>query len=86
MENLKLYVGVHCEFVDGKAYFKIDTTKGMTLKELQSVLVGGINLAIRGEKTPELQGKTLRELISFMEQELINIESFKDAYIGIDRN
>ena len=86
MENLKLYVGVHCEFVDGKVYYKIDTTKGMTVKDLQSVLVGGLNLAIRGEKTPELQGKILREIISFMEQELINVESFEDAHIVIDRN
>lgn len=83
MENQKLYVGVHCEFVDEKVHFKIDTTQGMTLKDLQSVLVGGLNLAIRGEKTPKLQGKALREIISYMEQELINVESFKDAHIGI---
>ena len=83
MEKDKLYVGIHCESVDGKLHFNIDVTKGMTLNDLQSVLTGGLNLAIRGEKTPELQGKALREIISFMEQELINVESFKDAHIKI---
>lgn len=85
MENQKLYVGVHCEFVEQKIQFKIDTTKGMTLGDLQSVLVGALNLSIRGEKTPELQGKRLREIISFMESELIDVDSFKDAYIGIPK-
>jgi hypothetical protein len=42
-------------------------------------LVGGLNLAIRGEKTPELQGKRLKEIISIMESELIDINSFDDA-------
>lgn len=79
MENIKLYVGVHVEIKDGKAYISIEAAKGMALSEMQSVLVGGLNLAIRGEKTPELQGKRLKEIISIMESELIDINSFDDA-------
>ena len=85
METIKLYVGVHAEIKEGKMYFRIDTTEGMTLSDLQSVLVGGLNLSIRGEKSPELQGRKLKEIISFMESELVDVNSFNDAHIDVPK-
>jgi len=81
----KYYVGINCEYIDGKYNFSIDTTKEMTVDELYSVLVGGINLVIRCEKTPELQGKRLWEIIQHMERELINVDSFRDVYINLPK-
>lgn len=83
METTKLYVGVHAEITEGKVYFKIDATEGIVLSDLQKILVGGLNLSIRGERTPELQGKKLREIIYFMESEFVNVDSFNDVHIGV---
>jgi len=79
----KFYVGVTAEIKEGKVYFNIDTTKGITLKEIQSVLAGGLNLTIKGVGSPEDQFKTYKEIVRHMESELFNDESFKDAHIGI---
>lgn len=85
MENNNLYVGVHVEFIDNRAHFKIDATKGISLKELQSVLVGGLNLSIRGEGSPEEQYSTFKKIVHHMEDELFNDDSFKDLHIGVKK-
>jgi hypothetical protein len=53
----------------------------MSLDEITSVLCGGLALSIRGKQTPELQGEALRAVISYLESEFVNTESFCDAYI-----
>jgi hypothetical protein len=83
MENNKLYVGVHVEFIDDKAYFKIDATKGISLQDMQAVLVGGLNLTLRCENSEEEQFKKLKQITRHMESELFNDDSFKDLHIGI---
>jgi hypothetical protein len=85
MENNKLYVGVHVEFKDNKAYFKIDSTKGISLQDMQAVLAGGLNLTIRCENSEEEQYKSLKKITRHMESELFNDESFKDLHIGIKK-
>jgi hypothetical protein len=81
MEYEKFYVGTTVEFRDGKYHFQLDTTKGMLLQEIRAVLVGAINLTIRGEETPEKQAIALKSVISYMEEEFINVESFNDVYV-----
>jgi hypothetical protein len=86
MENNTLYVGVHVEFIDDKAYFKLDTTKGISLVDIQSVLVGGLNLTIRCEDSEEEQFKKLKQITRHMESELFNDSSFKDLHNGIKKD
>lgn len=85
MENNSLYVGVHVDFIDNRAHFKIDATKGISLEQMQAVLVGGLNLSIRGEDNPEEQYKTFKKIVRHMENELFNDDSFKDLHIGIKK-
>ena len=66
---------------DGKFFYDVLSKKDMSLDEITSVLCGGLALSIRGKETPELQGETLRAVISYLESEFVNTESFADAYI-----
>lgn len=83
MENEKISIAVHFELKDGRYHITIDTMKGMSLVTVQSMLVGALNLTIRGEETPERQAQTLRQIVRFMENELINGNSFEDAKFPI---
>ena len=65
----------------GKFFYDISAKKGMTIDEITSVLCGGIALSIRGKQTPELQSEALRAVISYLESEFVNTESFADVYI-----
>ena len=79
MEN-KLFVGVSVTIKDGRYFFDVIADKSMDFMDIRSVLVGGVALSIRGEKTPELQAKAMREVISHLESEFINPDSFDDLY------
>ena len=81
VEENKLSVAVEVTIRDGKFFYDVSAKKGMTLDEITSVLCGGLALSIRGKKTPELQGEALRAVISYLESEFVNTESFADAYI-----
>lgn len=78
-----LYVGVHTELKDGRAFYYLDTTKEMSLSEVRAVLTGGLALTIKGIENPEEQYKTFKEVVRFMESELFNDNSFKDLHIRI---
>lgn len=80
---MKLNVIVNAEIKDNKVYYSIDASQGINLKEMQAVLVGGLNLSIKGEKTPELQYQTFKNIVRHMESELFNDESFKDIHIKV---
>ena len=49
------------------------------IDDIMSVLCGGIALSIRSRETPELQAKTLRDIIGHLESEFINVDSFSDV-------
>ena len=79
----KLYVGVHTEFKDGRAFYHFDGTKGISLSEARAILVGGLTLTIKGIENPEEQYKTFKEVVRFIEGELFNDDSFKDLNVGV---
>ena len=79
----KLYVGVHTEFKDGRAFCYLNSSKEMSLSDVRAVLVGGLTLTIKGIENPEEQYKTFKEVVRFIESELFNDDSFKDLYVGI---
>ena len=79
----KLYVGVHAEIKDGKIFYYLDATSGMSLLDASSVLVGGLTLTIKGIENPEEQYHTFKQVVRHIEGELFNDESFKDLHIGI---
>ena len=80
-EENQLSVAVEVTVQDGKFFYDISAKKSMSLNEITSVLCGGLVLSIRGKETPELQGEALRAVISYLESEFVNTESFADAYI-----
>ncbi len=79
MEN-KMFVGVSVEVKDGRFFFDIMADKGLYMEDIRSILVGGVALSIRSEKTPELQAKVLKDVISHLESEFIDPDSFNDLY------
>ena len=81
MEENKLKVIVEVDIKDGNYLFDISATNSLSIEEIRSILVGGVCLTIHGEKTPKDQSKALKEVIDYMEQDFIDIDSFKDAYV-----
>jgi hypothetical protein len=79
MEN-KMFVGVSVEVKDGRYFFDIMADKGLYMEDVRSILVGAVALSIRSEKTPELQAKVLKDVISHLESEFIDPDSFNDLY------
>jgi hypothetical protein len=78
----KMFVGVSVTVKDGRYYFDIMADKGLYMEDIRSILVGGVALSIRGEKTPELQAKAMKDVISHLESEFINPDSFDDLYVN----
>ena len=74
-------VGVSVTIKDGRFFFDIMADKGMDMEDIRSILVGGVALSIRSEKTPELQANAIREVIEHLESEFINPDSFNDLYV-----
>lgn len=81
MEQTKLKVSVEVTVNDGKFYYDISAQEGMDIDDIRAVLCGGVALSIRGEETPKLQAEALRDVVSYLESEFINVESFSDVNI-----
>jgi hypothetical protein len=81
MEN-KHTVCVSVEKKDNRYFFDIMADKTLDLQDIRSILVGGLSLSIRGEETPELQAKAIKDIIKFLELEFINPDSFDDLYVN----
>jgi hypothetical protein len=79
MEEEKLSVTVDVTLKDNKFFYNIMAMKGMNMDDIMSVLCGGLALSIRSRETPELQAKTLRDIIGHLESEFINVDSFSDV-------
>jgi hypothetical protein len=80
----KMFVGVSVTIKDGRFFFDIMADKGLSLEDIRSILVGGVALSIRSEKTPELQAKVMRSVVDHLESEFINPDSFNDSYVNDD--
>jgi hypothetical protein len=81
MEQTKLKVSVEVTVNDGKFFYDISAQKGMDIEDIRAVLCGGVALSIRGEETPKLQAEALKDVVSYLESEFINVESFSDVNI-----
>jgi len=79
MEDIKLTVTVEVTVKDDKFFYNILAQKDMDIDSIMSILCGGVALSIRGKETPKLQAEALKEVISYLESEFINVESFSDA-------
>lgn len=82
MEETNMKVCVEVSVVDGKFLFDISAHKSLSIKDIRSILVGGVCLTIHGEKTPKEQAQALKEVIEFMEEDFISIDSFNDVSIS----
>ena len=80
----KMFVGVSVTVKDGRFFFDIMADKGLSLEDIRSILVGGVALSIRSEKTPELQAKVMRSVIDHLESEFIDPDSFNDISLKDD--
>lgn len=79
MEENKMKVCVEVSVVDEKFLFDIMAHTSLTMEDIRSILVGAVCMTIHGEKTPKDQGRVLKEVIEYMEQDFINTESFSDV-------
>lgn len=80
----KMFVGVSVTIKDGRFFFDIMANKGLSMEDIRSILVGGVALSIRSEKTPELQAKVMRSVVDHLESEFIDPDSFKDISLKDD--
>ena len=80
----KMFVGVSVTIKDGRFFFDVMADKGLSMEDIRSILVGGVALSIRSEKTPELQAKVMRSVVDHLESEFIDPDSFKDSYVNDD--
>ena len=78
----KMFVGVSVTIKDGRFFFDVMADKGLSLEDIRSILVGGVALSIRSEKTPELQAKVMRSVVDHLESEFINPDSFNDLDVN----
>jgi hypothetical protein len=81
MEVKKLKVCVEVSVADNKYQFDISAPNSLTIKEIRSILVGGVCLTIHGEKTSKDQGRALKEVIDYLKDDFIDIDSFSDVSI-----
>jgi hypothetical protein len=79
MEDMKLTVTVEVTLKDDKFFYNILAQKGMNVDEILTVLCGGVALSIRGKETPKLQAESIRDVITYLESEFINVDSFSDV-------
>ena len=78
-ENETLSVRVDMTYVGGRLNFQLFTDKGVKPEMLRAMLVGGVALTIKAEDGPEKQGQAMREVIDYLNNEFVSIDSFMDA-------
>jgi hypothetical protein len=81
MGESKLKVCIDVTIVDDKYLFDVSAHKSLTIKDIRSILVGAVCMTIHGEETPKDQARVLREVISHIEEDFIDIDSFSDVQI-----
>ncbi len=78
MEEIKLKVTVEVSIKGDNFLFNIIAPENLMVDEIRSILVGGVCLTIHSEETPKEQAIALKEVIDYMEQDFINLDSFKN--------
>ena len=80
--EINLKVTVDLTIKDDRNFINIliPPDSNLTRNEIATILTGGIALIIRSHEDPKLQGKMLHDVIKHLESELINVESFSDAF------
>lgn len=70
---------------DGRLYLDLGSLSGQHLdySEILSVLVSSLSMSIRiaGESSHKTEGQIFREVLSHLEKEFINPDSFKDLEV-----
>lgn len=82
MEDVKMKVCVEVSMVDEKYLFDISAHKSLSIQDIRSILVGGVCLTIHGEDNPKDQAVAIKDVIDYIEQDFIDIDSFKDVRIS----
>lgn len=82
MGKSKLKVCVEVDIVDGRYLVDVSAQEFLTMEDIRSILVSGVCLTIHGEKTPKDQARALTEVIEYIENDFIDIDSFKDSVIS----
>ena len=80
MNDIELNLTVNFVIKDGRANIKLLAKDDLTRIDMLSILSGGLALVIRSGETPEKQGEMMTKVVEYLESELINIDSFSDAY------
>jgi hypothetical protein len=80
MNDIELNLNVNFVVKDGRATIKLLTKDDLTRIDMLSILSGGLALVIRSGETPEKQGEMMSKVVEYLESELINVDSFSDAY------
>lgn len=81
MGESKLKVCIEVSIIDDKYLFDISAHKSLNVEDIRSILVGAVCMTIHGEKTPKDQARVLKDVISHIEEDFIDIDSFSDVQI-----
>ena len=80
MEDLTMKVTVEVKVMDdGRFMFNILANESLNNEAIRSILAGGLALSIRGEETPKEQAEVFRDVIKYLEDEFISVDSFSDV-------
>ena len=66
---------------DGKCIYNLSTPTNqpeLNLKQITSILSGALSLSIRGS---ENESQTMRDVINYLNEEFVSIDSFKDIQV-----
>ena len=82
MNEINLKVTVDLTIKDNRSYINIliPPDSNLSRREIASILTGGLSLIIRSNGDPKSQGEMLSEVVKHLESELVNVDSFSDAY------
>ena len=78
---MKNYIKVGYEVIDGRMYLDLSTNKEtIEYTETLSVISGALAMVIRiaAENGHETEGEVMRSVVSYLESEFINPDSFSD--------
>ena len=80
MNDIELNLTVNFVVKDNRANIKLFTKDDLSRIDMLTILSGGLALVIRSGETPEKQGEMMSKVVEYLESELINVDSFSDAY------
>jgi hypothetical protein len=81
---MKNYIKIGYEVIDGRMFLDLGTNKvTIGYPETLSVISGALAMVIRiaAENGPENEGEVMRSVITYLESEFINPDSFKDLKV-----